>query len=73
MLFRSSVLATLFLSQAAGTGSKLGYAHCEVDYHDRDGLTRALGGVHTVLSFIQTLIDPDNVAQINLIDDIAHG
>ncbi|KAJ8121955.1 hypothetical protein ONZ43_g1725 [Nemania bipapillata] len=39
-----------------------------VDYHDKEALTEALRGVHTVLSFVQLLSDPDQKAQKNLID-----
>ncbi|KAI0098918.1 NAD(P)-binding protein [Nemania sp. FL0031] len=39
-----------------------------VDYHDKGALTEALRGIHTVLSFVQLLSDPDQTAQKNLID-----
>lgn len=39
-----------------------------VDYKNTKDLTNALRGVHTVLSFIQLLSDPDQKAQRNLID-----
>ncbi|KAI1177699.1 NAD(P)-binding protein [Nemania sp. FL0916] len=39
-----------------------------VDYQDVEALTQALKGIHTVLSFVQLLSDPDQRAQKNLID-----
>ncbi|KAK6514717.1 hypothetical protein TWF281_004913 [Arthrobotrys megalospora] len=39
-----------------------------VDYSDKDQLTEALRGTHTLLSFIQILSDPDQQSQKNLID-----
>lgn len=39
-----------------------------VDYEDQKSLLQALGGVSTVLSFIQLLNDPENRSQKNLID-----
>ena len=39
-----------------------------VDYHDTEVLVKALNGVHTVLSFIQLLLDVDQKAQKNLVD-----
>ncbi|KAL1604028.1 hypothetical protein SLS60_005620 [Paraconiothyrium brasiliense] len=39
-----------------------------VDYNDKDNLVNALRGVHTVLSFIQVLLDVDQQSQKNLID-----
>ncbi|OPB44710.1 hypothetical protein A0O28_0088470 [Trichoderma guizhouense] len=39
-----------------------------VDYNDVKSLTRALNGVHTLLSFIQTLGDFEQKVQKNLID-----
>ncbi|KAF3198312.1 hypothetical protein TWF106_006205 [Orbilia oligospora] len=39
-----------------------------VDYSNKDSLTKALGGAHTLLSFIQILSDPDQASQKNLID-----
>jgi hypothetical protein len=39
-----------------------------VDYSDITSLTAALQGIHTVLSFIQLLSDPEQTAQKNLID-----
>lgn len=39
-----------------------------VDYHDRDSLAKALQGIHTVLSFVQLLSDPNQESQRNLID-----
>jgi uncharacterized protein YbjT (DUF2867 family) len=40
----------------------------KTDYRDPDELTEILKGVHTVLSFITTQSDPENVSQKNLID-----
>lgn len=39
-----------------------------IDYQDTGDLVNVLHGVHTVLSFIQLLSDPDQKAQRNLID-----
>ncbi|KAK6497308.1 hypothetical protein TWF506_004781 [Arthrobotrys conoides] len=39
-----------------------------VDYSNKDDLTKALEGTHTLLSFIQILSDPDQASQKNLID-----
>ncbi|KAI3391876.1 hypothetical protein diail_6675 [Diaporthe ilicicola] len=39
-----------------------------VDYDDRDDLVEALWGIHTLLSFVQLLADPENQSQKNLID-----
>ncbi|EPS35796.1 hypothetical protein H072_10797 [Dactylellina haptotyla CBS 200.50] len=39
-----------------------------VNYNDKTGLAEVLSGVHTVLSFIQLLSDPNQIAQKNLID-----
>jgi hypothetical protein len=39
-----------------------------VDYNDKRELTKALRGIHTILSFIQLLADAENTAQKNLID-----
>ncbi|KAI1409445.1 NAD(P)-binding protein [Hypoxylon sp. FL1857] len=39
-----------------------------VDYNDKNGLVDALRGTHTLLSFVQTLSDPDQKSQKNLID-----
>jgi hypothetical protein len=40
----------------------------KVNYDDKEDLAKALQGVHTVLSFVQTLSDPTQSAQKNLID-----
>jgi hypothetical protein len=45
-----------------------GVHYHQVDYNDKYGLSEALRGVHTVLSFIQVLSDPDQQSQKNLID-----
>ncbi|KAI0431239.1 hypothetical protein F5Y09DRAFT_305534 [Xylaria sp. FL1042] len=39
-----------------------------VDYNDKGALVEALRGIHTVLSFVQLLSDPEQKAQKNLID-----
>ncbi|KAH8651322.1 hypothetical protein BX600DRAFT_489765 [Xylariales sp. PMI_506] len=39
-----------------------------VDYGSKESLMEALRGIHTVLSFVQTLSDPDQQSQKNLID-----
>ncbi|KAI1459616.1 hypothetical protein F4805DRAFT_47871 [Annulohypoxylon moriforme] len=39
-----------------------------VDYNDKKFLVEALWGTHTLLSFVQTLSDPDQKSQKNLID-----
>ncbi|KAK7747172.1 hypothetical protein SLS62_009114 [Diatrype stigma] len=39
-----------------------------VDYGDKAGLIDALQGIHTLLSFVQLLSDPDQASQKNLID-----
>ncbi|PGH27943.1 hypothetical protein AJ80_00197 [Polytolypa hystricis UAMH7299] len=39
-----------------------------VDYNDKEGLVEALQGIHTLLSFVQILSDPDQKSQKNLID-----
>ncbi|KAI0399325.1 NAD(P)-binding protein [Xylaria palmicola] len=39
-----------------------------VDYNDKSALVEALRGMHTVLSFVQLLSDPDQTSQKNLID-----
>ncbi|KAI1074522.1 hypothetical protein F5B20DRAFT_563081 [Whalleya microplaca] len=39
-----------------------------VDYSDKTALVGALRGVHTLLSFVQLLSDPDQKSQKNLID-----
>ncbi|KAK0631165.1 NmrA-like family-domain-containing protein [Bombardia bombarda] len=40
----------------------------KVDYNDSNSLVQALRDIHTVLSFIQLLHDPENKSQKNLID-----
>ncbi|KAI1210074.1 uncharacterized protein F4807DRAFT_459909 [Annulohypoxylon truncatum] len=39
-----------------------------VDYNNKKSLVEALRGTHTLLSFVQTLSDPDQKSQKNLID-----
>jgi uncharacterized protein YbjT (DUF2867 family) len=45
-----------------------GVAWRGVNYNDKNEVVEALRGIHTVLSFIQLLADPENKAQKNLID-----
>ena len=39
-----------------------------VDYGDKASLTEALQGIHTILSFVQTLWEPEQQTQKNIID-----
>lgn len=39
-----------------------------MNYDDKTGLVEVLRGIHTVLSFIQLVSDPENKSQKNLID-----
>lgn len=39
-----------------------------VNYDNKTDLSEALEGIHTLLSFVQLLADPDNQSQKNLID-----
>jgi hypothetical protein len=39
-----------------------------VNYDDKSQLIEAMQGIHTVLSFIQVLTDPEKGAEKNLID-----
>ncbi|KAH8822016.1 hypothetical protein F5884DRAFT_769710 [Xylogone sp. PMI_703] len=39
-----------------------------VDYNNKEDLVQALQGIHTLLSFVQILSDPDQKPQMNLID-----
>lgn len=60
--------------QPTSTESRFGVTWRTVAYDDRGGLMEVLRGVHTVLSFIQLLSDPDQQAQRTLIDaSIAAG
>jgi hypothetical protein len=57
------------LAQEAATGdNRYGLTWRTVDYDNKSELVEALRGIHTVLSFIQLLKDPNNQAQMNLID-----
>lgn len=47
---------------------RLGVAWRAVNYDDKANLTEALRGIHTLLSFVQLLADPESKAQKNLID-----
>ncbi|KAI1826065.1 NAD(P)-binding protein [Xylaria intraflava] len=53
---------------APKTGIAPGVKWRTIDYDDKEALVEALRGVHTVLSFVQLLSDPDQKAQKNLID-----
>lgn len=39
-----------------------------VDYGDKASLTEALRGIHTILSFVQVLWDPEQQTQKNIIE-----
>jgi hypothetical protein len=39
-----------------------------VNYHEKSELIESLQGIHTVLSFIQLMTDPEKKAEKNLID-----
>ncbi|KAK6527296.1 hypothetical protein TWF281_010483 [Arthrobotrys megalospora] len=45
-----------------------GVTQVKANYEDVDGLVKSLEGVHTVLCFIVSQMDPGNVSQKNLID-----
>lgn len=45
-----------------------GVSYIRTSYEDFNQLARALHGVHTVLSFLVTQVDPVSMAQKNLID-----
>ena len=56
-------------AQKASTGdNRDGLAWRTVNYDDKSELVEGLRGVHTVLSFIQLLQDPNQQSQRNLID-----
>jgi hypothetical protein len=54
--------------KASAGNSTLGITSRAVNYDDKSELVEALQGIHTVLSFIQLLSDPENKSQKNLID-----
>lgn len=54
--------------QASTADSAYGVTLRAVNYDDKSDLVEALRGIHTVLSFIQLLSDPENNSQKNLID-----
>lgn len=45
----------------------------QVDYTDKEQLSKVLHGIDTVLSFITPQTDPGNIAQKNLIDASIRG
>lgn len=53
-------------TQGSSKSLDTGIGVVRVDYHDKLELTKALRGVHIVLSFVS--FDPDNIAQKTLID-----
>ncbi|KAI1284035.1 hypothetical protein F5Y07DRAFT_97823 [Xylaria sp. FL0933] len=60
---------TIFSRGAAPTAAIApGVKWRAIDYNDKEALTEALRGIHTVLSFVQLLSDPEQKAQKNLID-----
>ena len=48
--------------------SRLGVTWRSVTYANKSDLIEALRGIHTVLSFVQVMTDPENRSQKNLID-----
>lgn len=54
--------------QATALSSASGVTVRVVNYENKFDLAEALRGIHTVLSFIQLLSDPENNSQKNLID-----
>jgi len=60
-------VANIFSKAELGDDSS-GITSRTVDYNNKSSLAEALRGIHTVLSFIQLLADPENTAQKNLID-----
>jgi uncharacterized protein YbjT (DUF2867 family) len=56
------------IQEALTEDNKNGLAWRTVNYDDKSSLVEALRGIHTVLSFIQLLKDPNQQAGKNLID-----
>jgi uncharacterized protein YbjT (DUF2867 family) len=56
------------LRKASADSSTPGVTLRVVNYEDKSDLVQALQGIHTVLSFIQLLSDPENKSQKSLID-----
>jgi uncharacterized protein YbjT (DUF2867 family) len=56
------------VQKPAFDGNAPGVTWRAVNYDNKSELIEALRGIHTVLSFIQLLADPENTAQKNLID-----
>ena len=54
--------------QPTTTESRFGVTWRSVAYDDKAALTEVLRGVHTVLSFIQLLSDPNQQAQRTLVE-----
>jgi len=59
---------TIFTRSARSTPHPSPYVtYKQIDYTDLAALTNALQGFHTVLSFVIPMLDPDNIAQKNLL------
>lgn len=54
--------------KASAGDSTPGVTWRAVNYDDKSSLVEALRGIHTVLSFIQLLSDPEDKSQKSLID-----
>ncbi|KAI2462732.1 NAD(P)-binding protein [Annulohypoxylon bovei var. microspora] len=62
-------ITILTRNEALATAPVVPDAHWQcVDYNDKKGLVEVLRGAHTLLSFVQTLSDPEQKSQKNLID-----
>ncbi|KAK7911073.1 NAD(P)-binding protein [Apiospora marii] len=61
-IFSRAVRAPRLLGLPSGT------KWLTVDYRDKNGLVQGLQGIHTVLSFVQLLSDPNQESQRNLVD-----
>ncbi|OBT73192.1 hypothetical protein VF21_08702 [Pseudogymnoascus sp. 05NY08] len=59
---------TILSRNASTLSNESGVTVRAVNYDDKPDLAEALRGIHTVLSFIQLLSDPENNSQKNLID-----
>lgn len=56
------------MQDAPADDSRAGVHWAKTDYRDVQSLTSMLEGVHTVLSFVDAMSDPDNIGQRTLID-----
>jgi hypothetical protein len=57
------------IAQVAPAGYTMpGLTWRAVNYHEKSELVEVLQGIHTVLSFIQLMTDPEKKAEKNLID-----